>query len=145
MPNGTLVSMQLVPEALQLSAALRALLDAKLDTLEKLEIALALRGAGALTIEMLARQLQVGPDALGQVAAEMARAKVVTITTDVVTLVLDDAGARLVDEASDVYKQNRPELMRAFSTIAMDRIRRMAARTFADAFQLRKKKDGDHG
>lgn len=136
-----------MPDDLHVSAELRALLDAKLDTLEKLEIALALRVAPerSASVDALARQLQVGPGVLGQVANEIARTGVVVVRDDTVTLVLDGPDAQLLDSAAVLYKDNRPEMARLFTMIAMDRIRQRAARTFADAFQLRKKKDGDNG
>lgn len=123
------------------------MLDAKLDTLEKLEISLALRAAPerSASIDVLARQLQVGAGVLGQVVNEIARAGVVVVKDQTVTLVLDGPDAELLDAAGVLYKDNRSEISRLFTMIAMDRIRRRAARTFADAFQLRKKKDGDNG
>jgi hypothetical protein len=132
----------------QPSDALRALLDAKLDTLEKLEIVLALRDAPdrSSSVEALAHHLQVGPSVLRQVVDEVARANVVTVRGDIVELVLDGSNTALLDEASALHHGHRHELIRVFSMIAMARIRQMAARTFADAFQIRKKKkDGDHG
>jgi hypothetical protein len=134
-------------DALEPSTELRALLDEKLDTLEKLEIVLALREAAerTSTVGDLAHHLQVGPGVLAQVVEEIQRARLVSVTGDAVTLVLEGADAALLAEADLLYRQHRSDVIRLFSTIAMNRIRRMAARTFADAFQLRKKKDGDHG
>lgn len=129
------------------SSGLRALLDAKLDTLEKLEISLALREAPAKTasIETLARQLQVGPGVLGQVVDDIARVGVVVVNEQLVTLVLDGANDPLLDEAAMLYKENRHGMARVFTMIAMDRIRRAGVRTFANAFQFRKRKDDDNG
>jgi hypothetical protein len=123
------------------------LLDAKLDTLEKLEIALALRDAAerTSTIDSLAHHLQVGPSALAVVIGEMKRADVISVAGDSVTLMLDGAHAPLLAEAELLYQRRPSDFIRLFSTIAMHRIRRMAARSFSDAFQLRKKKDGDNG
>ncbi len=129
------------------STGLRALLDAKLDTLEKLETTLALRDAPERTasIETLARRLQVGTGVLGQVVADMEQAGVVVIKEAAVTLVLDGVNGPLLEEAAVLYEQNRHAMARVFSTIAMDRIRRAGARRFAHAFQLRKRKDDDNG
>ncbi|CAN5915989.1 hypothetical protein BH11MYX3_BH11MYX3_11720 [soil metagenome] len=129
------------------SEELRALLDAKLDTLEKLEIVLALRDApeNTSTVEKLAHHLQVGPSVLAVVVEEIKRAGVVSMTGDDVTLMLDGAHTPLLAEAELLYKRRPSDFIRLFSTIAMHRIRRMAARSFSDAFQLRKKKGGDHG
>ncbi len=135
-----------MPEERQPSPALKALLDAKLDTLEKLEIALALRESphGSESIEDLARHLQVGAGALQQVVADMERAGVVKRDDQHVRLTLEGEDATL-SEAASLYAENRHQIMRLLTTIAMERIRRMAARSFADAFQLRKKKDDDNG
>jgi hypothetical protein len=123
------------------------LLDAKLDTLEKLEISLALRDAveRTSTIDDLARHLQVGPGVLGQVVGELKRAGVVAVTGDSVTLLLDGTDGPLLAEAELMYHRRPGDFVRLFSAIAMHRIRRMAARSFSDAFQLRKKKEGDDG
>lgn len=50
-----------------------------------------------------------------------------------------------VKELVDLYDEDRILVVRALSQIAMDKIRGMAARTFADAFKLRKKREDDDG
>ena len=58
------------------------------------------------------------------------------------TLPADDGKA--LGELTDLYEEDRITVVRMMSEVAMDKIRGMAARTFADAFTLKKKKeDGD--
>jgi hypothetical protein len=131
----------------QPSPGLRRLLETKLDTFEKLELALVLRDAPDRSRELgdLAVQLQVGPDILKRVATDLARTSLVEVDADDnVRLVAGPRDLELIGEGAALYAQDRHEVITLLSTIAMDRIRGMAARSFADAFNLRKKKgDGD--
>ncbi|MDQ3365956.1 MAG: hypothetical protein M3680_11065 [Myxococcota bacterium] len=136
-----------VPTASPPSPGLRRLLETKLDTFEKLELALVLRDAPDRTgaLAELARQLQVGVDVLKRVATELVRVDLVDLRADDTLHLI--AGAReleLIGEGAALYAQDRQEVIILLSTIAMARIRSLAARSFADAFNLRKKKkDGD--
>ncbi|MDQ3366812.1 MAG: hypothetical protein M3680_15410 [Myxococcota bacterium] len=131
---------------LQPSAALRALLDAKLDTLEKLELALALQDAPGLaaSVDDLALHLQVGREVLRQVAAEVTRTGLFEIHDEAIQLRADAEEAALLDEAKELYHHDRHAMLRLLSAVAMERIRRRGAMTFADAFKL-KTKDRDRG
>jgi hypothetical protein len=131
----------------QPSQALRRLLETKLDTFEKLELVVVLReAAAAIPLEELARQLQVGPDVLRRVAVELARGGLVAIDgDDKIWLRADDAELELLNEARELYKKDRSQVITLLSAIAMERLRGMSARSFADAFSLRKKKDDDNG
>lgn len=125
------------------SRSLRRLLETELDTFEKLEIALLLfRSDRPLSVEELAVQLQVGHEVLGRVAADLARTGIVMLdqARGVVTLQTDDATRRDLAEAAQLFEQDRPGMFQLMTRVAMDRLRSMSARTFADAFQLRKKK-----
>jgi hypothetical protein len=48
-----------------------------------------------------------------------------------------------MDEIATLYDEDRLLVVRTLTEIALDRLRGMAARAFADAFQLRKKKEND--
>jgi len=48
----------------------------------------------------------------------------------------------LVDRLASIYEDRRLEVMRLLSAHAMERIRNSAARAFADAFVIGRKKDG---
>lgn len=131
----------------QPSQALRQLLETKLDTFEKIELVLLLRGASAsVAVAELARQLQVGEDVLRRLANDLARTRLVAIdSSDSVRITASDAELEVIEEASELYKRDRSHVIMLLSAIAMDRIRGMSARSFADAFTIRKKKDDDNG
>lgn len=127
---------------------LQAFLETRLNTLEKLELALALRDPEHdVTVAGLARALQIGHDVLLQLANEVARTKLVVVEDGSVRLLASPEERALLDEAAALYENDRRFVMRLMSKIAMDQIRQMAARSFADAFDLRKKKkkDDDRG
>jgi hypothetical protein len=50
--------------------------------------------------------------------------------------------AAMIDRLATVYADRRLEIMRILSAQAMERLRESAARAFADAFIIRRKKDG---
>lgn len=129
-----------------LSPRLRRLLEHKLDSLEKLEVALELRTSGrAMSIEELALALQVGPDVMRRLAAELALTSLLSFdpALDVASLHGTDEEQRALEEAAALYERDRVDVLKIMSLIAMDRLRSLAARTFADAFQIRRKRDDD--
>jgi hypothetical protein len=124
------------------SPELQALLDQTLDTLEKLEVVLALRAAGKpLSLAELALQLQVGQDVLRRVVDSVVASGIVERHDDDVLELRSGSWDPQLEEATRVYTTDPQGLMRAFTRIAMERIRGRAARTFADAFRIRKKGD----
>ena len=126
------------------SPALRRLLETKLDTYEKLELVVVLsrRATMEAPIADLARELQVGHDVLKRLADEIARTGLVEITGEQVRLVAEDGELLAITEGAALEPRKVISLL---SSIALDRIRGMAARSFADAFTLRKKKDNGDG
>jgi len=135
-----------VPTASPPTAGLRRLLEAKLDTFAKLELALALRDAPDRTrpLAELAHHLQVGVDVLKRVATELVRVGLVDLKADdTLQLIAGPRELELIGEGAALYAQDRQEVITLLSTIAMARLRGLAARSFADAFNLRKKKDDD--
>jgi hypothetical protein len=126
------------------SPALRRLLESKLDTLEKLELVLMLREAPT-PLREAARHLQVGEEVLRRVVDEVARTRMVEIvgTNDQLGLRASDDELEAIEEAAQIYREDRPRMSALLSAIAFDRIRSMAARSFADAFRLKKKDDDD--
>ena len=132
----------------QPSPGLRRLLESKLDTYEKLELVVVLsRLDGSTgTVVQLARQLQVGEDILKRVAIDLSRTGVVAIDPDdKVKLVATPEELAFIAEGGRFYESSPRKVISLLSAIAMDRIRGMAARSFADAFTLRKKKDDSDG
>jgi hypothetical protein len=125
-----------------LTPELYAFLDEELDTFEKLELVVALRPAGkAMTLADLALQLQVGREVLRRVADEVAASGMIEVNHDDVLRLRSGRWEPLIDEAAQVSANEPGKMMRAYTRIAMARIRGMAARTFADAFRIRKKVD----
>lgn len=127
-----------------------------IDSFGKLELVLALvRAPAAMTVADLARVLDLAPDEVRGVATELAHGGLVTIesagagqtdrASEVVRLAPNDADAAALAELAVLYDEDCALVVKTLSTIAMDRIRGMAARRFADAFRLRKRKDGDDG
>lgn len=132
----------------QPSPRLRRLLETKLDTYEKLELVVVLsrRNGSADTVPELARELQVGEDVLRRLANDLSRTGLVAVTAeDEVKLVATADELVTIGEGAQFYESSPRKVISVLSTIAMDRIRGMAARSFADAFTLRKKKDDDNG
>lgn len=123
-----------------LTPELHELLDEKLDSFEKLELVVALRSSGKeMTLADLALQLQVGTDALRRVAEEVVSSGMIDMTGEDVLRLRPGRWDPLIDQAAHITAHEPSKLMRAFTKIAMARIRGMAARTFADAFRIRKK------
>ena len=129
------------------SPELRRLLETKLDTYEKLELVVVLAKQAnmeALATD-LARELQVGDDVLNRFAAEVARSGLVEITGERIRLVARAEDLATIAEGTRLFESDPRRVMSLLSAIALDRIRGMAARSFADAFTLRKKKDNGDG
>jgi hypothetical protein len=125
-----------------LSPELHALLSTSLDTFEKLELVLALRSAGApLTVAELALQLQVGSEALRRVVDEVVATEILEAVENDRVHLRSGTWDPLIEEAASLYTSEPSTLMRIFTRIGFQRIRGMAARTFADAFRIRKKGD----
>jgi hypothetical protein len=92
------------------------------------------------TVTELARELQVGHEVLERLAIDLGRTGLVVVADGSVRLVASQAELASIEEGAQMEPR---KLMSLLSSVALDRIRGMAARSFADAFTLRKKKDGD--
>ena len=125
-----------------LSPELQELLDRTLHTLEKLEVVLALRAAKKpLSTADLAVELQVGEEVLRRVVDSVVASGILETTEGDILRLRSGSWDPQLEEAARVYADDPQTLMRAFTRIAMERIRGRAARTFADAFRIRKKGD----
>ena len=123
-----------------LSPELHALLEGTLDTLEKLEVVLVLRAAGTeLSLAELAVQLQVGKEVLRRVVDSVATSGIIEANDRDILRILPGSWDPQIEEAARIYTDDPQTLMRTFTRIAMEQIRGRAARTFADAFRIRKK------
>jgi DNA-binding IclR family transcriptional regulator len=130
-----------------LSHALRKLLDRHVESFEKLELLMALRRApgGRSTPAELAKALDLaGPD-VREILSALTAAGLVAKTDDgAVTLApKTDEDREAIDELARVYDEDRIALVKAIAEIAMERLRNLAGRAFADAFVIRKKPGGN--
>lgn len=108
---------------------------------------MALRGAPAMTssINELSKKLQLAPDLVGRAIDDLVRSHLIEVAGGLTRLTPGSEDLAAIDELVQVYDDDRILVVRTLSEIAMDKIRGMAARTFADAFHFRKKKDGQDG
>lgn len=127
--------------------SIRRLLETHLDTFEKLEVTLALYRAGGASrpLAELAKALLLDVDGMKRVAQELVASGVVEFDgPDQLRLMATYQTAQLA-ELARVYDEDRVLVVTTLSSIAMSRIRGMAARTFSDAFNLRKPKKDEDG
>jgi hypothetical protein len=129
----------------QLTAAARRLLDVMLNSFEKLEITIALRRTPTHTLSLseLGSKLNLSLNIVERGVDELVRAGAVQLVDGVVRLSLDAKDIPAMDEVATIYDDDRLLVVRTLTEISMDKMRGMAARAFADAFQLRRKKDDD--
>jgi DNA-binding MarR family transcriptional regulator len=125
----------------------RRLLEDPLDTYEKLEIAAALWHAVAHTrsASELATHTQLPIESVEQALSELVAARYVELAGGLARLVVPAAQREHVRALVELYEADRILFVRLLSEISMTKIRGMAARAFADAFQLRKKPEDDNG
>lgn len=125
------------------TAAARRLLNVTLDSFEKLEITIALQRAPAHTLSMpeLSEQLQLSSQLVERGVDELARAGVVDVASGRARLTLPPQDVAALDEIATLYDEDRLLVIRTLTEIAMDKMRGMAARAFADAFKIRRKKE----
>lgn len=127
------------------TAAARRLLEGLLDSYEKLEIAIALHRADArsLSVAELGSKLQLPSNIVERGIDELSSAGVVRLANGVATSTMDPRDIPAMDEIVALHEDDRLLLVRTLTEIAMDKIRGMTARAFADAFKLRRKKEDD--
>ncbi len=126
-------------------ADLGQLLRERVASLEGLEAMLLLRRdpTRAWSADALAQRLSIPETFLDPVLHELVASGL---------LAVDDTGwryaphspalAAAVDRLALLYDERRLEVMRLLSAHALERIRDSAARAFADAFVIKRKKDG---
>jgi predicted transcriptional regulator len=123
------------------SAAVRQVLEEYIDSFEKLEIALALHRAPARTLSIpeLAAEVQLAEGLVERTVEELRGAGLVEVAGGLVRLAAEwggGAGEAAVTELAELYDEDRVLVVRTLSELAVEKIRGMAARTFAE---LRKK------
>lgn len=140
-PYGSRTSTARLPPPVQ------QLLETQLDSFEKLELVLVLHAAPArsATLVELARQLQFPQELVGRIVYQLAETGLVQVDGGTAHFVERPGQRAALDELRATYDDDRVLIVTTLSEIAMKRIRGMAARTFADAFRLRKKRGDDDG
>lgn len=123
-----------------------ALLRDQVDSFEKLELLRALRTADR---PMAASELEIScrlaPETVRDVLGSLLQLRIVERDDNGTLFRMAAAGrAPAFETLLSIYEEDRSIVMRALSARAMERIRGMAARAFADAFLLRKR-GGDDG
>lgn len=133
-----------------LSPALRKLIDTQVESFEKLELLMLLRRTPSqrLTTGEVALALDLGSDEVRAIVTALSAGGLVARAADgAISLAPQNAEAQAVmDELAGVYEEDKIVLVKAIAETAMDRLRNLAGRAFADAFVIRKgKKGGDDG
>lgn len=116
-----------------------------LDSFEKIEIAIALHRAEAQTLAVreLEDKLQLSSQVIERGLDELVHATAVHVAGGFARLTLRAQDLPAMDEIAALYDEDRLLVIRTLTEIAMDRMRGMAARAFAGAFQLRRKNEED--
>lgn len=133
--------------ATPLSHTLRRLIDTHIDSFEKLELLMLLMRAPdeRRTVGELARALELDADEVSSIVAALSAGGLVERaangTVSLAPRTPEDRAA--LDELAQVYDDDKLELVKAIAESAMDRLRNLAGRAFAEAFVIRKKPGGD--
>jgi DNA-binding GntR family transcriptional regulator len=135
----------------KLPDAVIELLAERIDSFEKLEIIVALHGSPRTTmsVDELCRTVQLSRDTVREAAVELRSASLVELTKtgEVQLLPPTSRDHAAVSRLVELYAKDRFTVVKAMGEVALQRIRNMASRAFADAFVIRKKppKDGEDG
>jgi DNA-binding IclR family transcriptional regulator len=132
-----------------LSNTLRRFLDARVDSFEKLELLMLLRRApgGSSTVRELAHALDLGGDEVRTLIAALSTGGLVGRAPDgaVSLSPRTDEDRAAMDELAQIYDDDKITLVKAIAESAMERLRNLAGRAFAEAFVIRKKPGGNDG
>ncbi len=133
-----------------LSPALRKLLDTHVESFEKLELLMLLRRtpSGHKTVGEIALALDLGSDEVRAIVTALSAGGMIARAADgTISLAPQKAeDGAVLDELARVYEEDKIALVTAIAETAMDRLRNLAGRAFADAFVIRKnRKGGDDG
>jgi DNA-binding MarR family transcriptional regulator len=130
-----------------LSHTLRKLIGAHVESFEKLELLMLLARAagGRRTQGELASALGLEGDEVRSIVDALSAAGLVARAADgAVSLAPRTAEDRAaLDELARVYEEDKISLVKAIAETAMDRLRNLAGRAFAEAFVIRRKPGGN--
>lgn len=125
----------------------RALLTTQLDSFEKLEIVRALRAsAHVVSTEALEVTCRFTSELIRETLNDLERARIIEREGGSGDVRLGTRSKAPEFEAlMQLYEGDRSHVLSVLSSQAMERIRLMAARAFADAFLIRRKRGDDDG
>ncbi len=124
------------------------LLQTHLDSFEKLELVRALRTSGRpMSRDDLEVECRFTPDTVHEALESLSHARIVEFDAAAAKLARlgPSSHAPAFQAVMEFYENDRHAVLTLLSTMAMERIRSMTARAFADAFVLRKKRDDGDG
>jgi hypothetical protein len=127
--------------ASRLSPEARRLLETELDSFEKLEVMSRVRGT---TAGLATDDAALDNEAMRQTIAELLQGRLIE-RRDCVYVVGPRATDVAVVALLSAYDADRMAIVGELSSLAMERIRSMASKAFANAFVLRKKRRDDDG
>jgi hypothetical protein len=132
-----------------ISSSVKELLKTRINTFEKLDLVVTLHQSPheTMSVEALIRALGAPRDVIRQAVGDLRRALLVDFDSrgEVRLLAATDADRTAIGELVESYRDDPAIVLRFLGEVALDRIRSMAATTFADAFVLRRKKGEDDG
>jgi len=132
-----------------LSNAVRKLIGDHVESFEKLEVLMLLRRGrdGSITIGALARELALDTDEVRTIVAALSAGGLVAPGPDgtvaLAPRTAEDQAA--LDELARVHDEDKIALVKAIASNAMERLRNLAGRAFAEAFVIRKKPGDSDG
>jgi hypothetical protein len=130
---------------LKLDDGVRTLLETKLDSFEKLEIVRTLLASGkAMSHPQLETACQLSSELIEDALPSLQRSNIVELNPvdRSIRLGIASQDPRFV-ALMQLYNEDRAGVLAVLSSAVMQRLRSMTARAFADAFVIRKKRDGN--
>ena len=130
---------------LELDDGVRALLETRLDSFEKLEIARALRASGGMTHAALETACRLSAETIQEVLTRLQQDAIVEPDPRRRELVRLGAASKdpRFEAVMQLYVTDRPGVLSTLSTLAMERIRHMAVQVFTEAIVNKHKRDDD--
>lgn len=129
---------------LDLDHGVRALLETRLDSFEKLEIAYALHASGGMTPEALVAACRLPAETIEEVLPSLQHDAIVEPAPGRGAVIRLGSASRdpRFETVMQLYATNRAGVLSVLSTLAMERIRHMAAQVFAEAIVHKNKRGG---
>jgi hypothetical protein len=145
--GGRLYERKLSSVSSPITKSIRAFIDAHIASFEKLDLLIALQRASdrGATVRELMDTMNITRDEMNDLLRELVAEGLVIEAEESFTLQPRESDESTLTELLRVYESNKALLVTAIAESAMDRLRTLAGRAFADAFVIRKKPGGDHG